>query len=75
MKRERTHIVVSGERIGIDADKVAYYALSVVWRAAVHRWKTIGQQTTSVVLGSEEENIRKYLIGGGPPFLTNLALW
>ncbi len=63
MKRERTHIVVSGERIGIDTDKVAYYALSVVWRAAVHTWKTIGQQTTSVVLGSEEENIRKYLMG------------
>ncbi|MGA2905229.1 MAG: hypothetical protein ABSD98_15475 [Candidatus Korobacteraceae bacterium] len=66
-RREGNHAVVSGERIGIDTDKLAYYAVSVVWRAAVHVWRTIGQQTTSVFLApDQQENLRRYLVGESP---------
>jgi hypothetical protein len=56
--------VFSGERVGVDTDKLAYYALSVVWRSGIHHWKSVENQTTSVVLATtEEEAIRKYLLG------------
>ena len=62
-----THIEVSGEKTGIVTDKLAYYAVSVVWRAGVHVWKTIGQQTTSVVLPPADlEKMRRYLFGEAP---------
>ena len=70
-KVEATHLEVSAEKIGIDTDKLAYYAVSVVWRAGVHVWKTIGQQTTSVVLPEADlENMRKYLPGEAPYLTT-----
>ncbi len=54
----------SGKKMGIDTDKLAYYAVSVVWRAAVHKWKTLGTQTTSVELSDErKEQFRRYLLG------------
>jgi hypothetical protein len=66
-KVELRHLEVSGENIGIDTNKLAYYAVSVVWRAAVHVWKTIGQQATSVILPAADlEKMRKYLLGEGP---------
>lgn len=64
MQREPDHHVFSGGQVGIDTDKLAYYALSVVWRSGIHQWKAIGNQTTPVVLAAEEEeSIRKYLLG------------
>ena len=51
-------------RTEIDTRKLAYFALSVYWRAAVHQWRTIGPQTTSFQLPDDEkEPIRKYLHG------------
>jgi hypothetical protein len=56
--------VYAGSELGIDTKKLAYYALSMFWRAAVHPWKTINQQTTSIRLRLEDkEAIRKYLLG------------
>jgi hypothetical protein len=66
-KVERNYAEVSGERIGIDTGKLAYYAVSVVWRAGAHIWKTIGKQTTSIVIPAADlENMRKYLLGEVP---------
>jgi hypothetical protein len=63
-EREANYSVFSGVQVGIDTDKLAYYALSLVWRSAIRQWQTIGNQTTSVVLpAEEEESIRKYLLG------------
>jgi len=51
----RWHVKVS--------EKLAFYALSMFWRAAVYAWKTINQQTTSIRLRpKDEEAIRKYLL-------------
>jgi hypothetical protein len=64
MQCEPDYRVFSSERVGIDTDKLAYFAVSVVWRSGIHKWKTIGNQATSVVLATQDEGrIRKYLLG------------
>jgi hypothetical protein len=55
--------VFSCDELGIDAEKLAYFALSIVWRGSVHDWKTLDGQTTGVPLGPYEERIRQYLAG------------
>ena len=60
---EMGHTVYSGLRAGIDVEKLAYYGLSVLWRSAVHPWRTLGEQTTTVKLGAHNEEIREYLAG------------
>jgi hypothetical protein len=52
----------SGAAVGIDTEKLAYFALSVLWRGCVHQWNLFGP-TTAVILGVHEEPIRKYLLG------------
>jgi len=49
----------------IDTRIMAYFAMSVFWRAAVHRWATLGSQKTSFELPAEEmEPTRRFLLGG-----------
>jgi hypothetical protein len=63
----RDVLVFSGSAVGIDADSLGYFALSVLWRAAVHVWNTpFGGKTTLLALGAHEEPIRKYLLGELP---------
>lgn len=46
---------------------VAYFAWSVAWRAATHRWRGLdGKMLTSPGLGPYEEGIRRYLLGEAP---------
>ena len=60
----REALVFSGSAVGIDTEKLAYFGLSVVWRAAVHRWNTpFGGFTQPVDLGTAEEPIRRFLLG------------
>ena len=50
--------------VGIDAAKFAYFALSIVWRGAVHEWRLLdGTYTTRLDLGPHREIIRKFLAG------------
>jgi hypothetical protein len=50
--------------IGLDAAKFAYFALSVVWRGAVHGWSLPdGTRTKLLDLGPHQEAIRKFLAG------------
>jgi len=56
----------SGARVGLDVEKIAYYGLSMFWRAAVHAWNTKikGQVTQLCKLSPDDlESIRKYLLG------------
>jgi hypothetical protein len=56
--------VFSGSQLGIDSFKLGYYALSMFWRGAVHTWKTLGEQTTSVHMApKDQESIRRFLLG------------
>jgi len=56
-------LVYSGAVAAIDVDNLAYFALSMFWRASVHVWKTLNGQPISMPLRSYEEPIRKYLNG------------
>jgi hypothetical protein len=46
----------------IDADAITYFALSVFWRAAVHRWPLEGR-TIGIDLGPYEGTFRRFLLG------------
>jgi hypothetical protein len=52
----------SGKQLGIKTDSLAYFALSMVWRAAQGPWPTIEGQTTGVSIGQFQEPIRRYLM-------------
>jgi hypothetical protein len=50
--------------VGLDGDKIAYFGLSILWRAAVRPWRTFDNKTTSVELDAKYlESIRRYLAG------------
>ena len=52
----------SGSACGIDTDKLAYFALSVLRRASVHKWKINGEDY-QLSLGTYQEPIRQFLLG------------
>jgi hypothetical protein len=54
--------IFSGADAGIDTGKLAYFALSVVWRASVHKWLMPDGKTTSIDLGAFQEPIRRFLL-------------
>jgi hypothetical protein len=48
----------------IDRDKIAYFGLSVFWRASVHTWKLENGNKVKVHLGPKyNEELRQYLMG------------
>jgi hypothetical protein len=50
-----------------DMDKLVYFASSIFWRGAVHRWETSrGELTLHVELGKRAEMLRKFLLGEAP---------
>ena len=46
----------------VDRAKLAYFALSIFWRASVHHWKTPGEPSQQIRLGPYRESIRRYLL-------------
>jgi hypothetical protein len=63
LRHEADLVAYSGSVVGIDTDKFAYFALSILWRAAVHQWTLPdGTVTVHLNLGAHEEPIRKFLI-------------
>ena len=57
----------------IDAGRLGYFALSVLWRTAVHHWR-VGKTVVHIDLGPYEEQVRQYLLGAAP-FPTDAVLW
>jgi hypothetical protein len=59
----------SGRDIGVDMDKLAYFALSVFWRAGAHKWKSkyTVKYNYSIDLKDYLEPIRRFLLGGSRP--------
>lgn len=53
----------SGTNIGLDVDKIAYYAISMVWRGSAHTWRSLAGQTTGSIVASHMEEMRRYLMG------------
>jgi hypothetical protein len=61
---------------GIDRTKIAYFALSIFWRASVHTWTQESGEKTSINLGKKyNEQIRRYLLDETPiPKSANLLV-
>jgi hypothetical protein len=59
--------------LGIDLKKLAYFAMSVFWRASVHLWHLPERTEPIISLGKYEEPIRKYLLDE-EPFPSGLVL-
>lgn len=62
-KVSRTVMTYSGLSMGIDTEPLAYYALSMLWKGAVHKWTTLKGQKSFIKLGKHRERIRRYLLG------------
>jgi hypothetical protein len=66
-------LIYSGQSIGIDTKMFGYFALSLAWRASVHRWTLPdGTSTSPYDLGTHDEPIRRFLLGG--PFPSQCAV-
>jgi len=59
--------IYDGNALGVETGTIAYFALSVLWRAAVRKWEMIDRERISVDLGEYEEAIRRFLLGGAFP--------
>ena len=63
-RTEGEYSVYCAASMGIDTDKLAYFALSVMWRGGAHIWRTFeGRATGGLQLGNHEERPRRYLLG------------
>jgi hypothetical protein len=50
--------------VGFDGEKIGYFGLSVLWRAAVRPWRTFDNDTTFVQIDAKYmESMRRYLAG------------
>jgi hypothetical protein len=57
-------VAYSGSVAGIDTEKLGYFALSMVWRGAIHEWPTpFGEKSPLLDIGTMDEPIRRYLKG------------
>ncbi len=63
-RSETPHLITySGADIGIDTEKFAYFALSILWRASVHRWQLPdGSFASQISLNDYAEPVRRYLL-------------
>lgn len=60
--------------VGLDGEKIAYFGLSILWRAAARPWRMFDNSTTSIAVdASYLESIRRYLVGE-TPFPLNVAV-
>jgi hypothetical protein len=59
--------VYNGAAIGVDTEKLAYFAVSVVWRAGAYKWRNLysDKRTYSIDVGPFLEPMRQYLLGTG----------
>jgi hypothetical protein len=63
---EGEYALYSALDMDIETDKLAYYALSVLWRGT-HIWPTFrGRATGGLLLGCHGERLRRYLLGIDP---------
>jgi hypothetical protein len=49
---------------GMEIEKLAYFAVSVIWRAGVHRWVIDGHELKSINIRDDQlEQLRRFLLG------------
>lgn len=67
LKTKRWTVYSAADTPGIERAKIAYFALSVFWRASVHTWEQESGEKIRIDLGKKyNEEIRRYLLGETP---------
>src|ERR1035441_2420778 len=60
---------------GMEMDKLAYFAASVIWRAGVHRWVVDGLELKPIDIRKDQlEQLRRFLVGE-TVFPSDTYLW
>jgi hypothetical protein len=60
--------IFSGATIpDVKMDSLVYFAMSIFWRAAVHKWRTVSRPIGIIDLGAYQEPIRLFLLGADFP--------
>jgi hypothetical protein len=75
---DQTFAYYSGATIpDINMNALIFFALSIFWRGAAHRWRNIKGVMEGIKLGPYEEPIRKFLLGGPFPddIVVQVAVW
>lgn len=76
MEEQGTKFYAATEAAKIDCGKVAYFALSIFWRASVHRWRIGKRLDMPISLGPYREILRRFLVGGTQlPREVYLTVW
>jgi len=60
---KHNHTAYSGSACGIDTEKLVYFGASALWRSSLRRWTVGAGETTTVDLGSNQELLRRFLLG------------
>jgi hypothetical protein len=65
---ESDRILIAGKTTpGFDIEKLIYFAASIFWRGAAHRWGPVdGSEVPVVHLGPYQEELRLFLLGQAP---------
>jgi hypothetical protein len=64
LKHENWDTYSATDTPSIEREKIAYFAISVVWRASIHTWAQVDGESVKIDLGPKyNEQIRKYLMG------------
>ena len=64
LRGKRWTAYVNSQTPQIDRAKLAYFALSIFWRASIHTWNQESGEKTRIDLGKRyDEEIRRYLLG------------
>jgi hypothetical protein len=67
-KMEAGVAIYEGARIlDLDVDRLAYFAVSIFWRAAAHQWAFHKETVRRLKLAAYQERLRQYLLGGSFP--------
>jgi hypothetical protein len=67
LKHEDWDTYSAADTPAIDREKIAYFAISVFWRASIHTWTNAKGDTVKIDLGPKyNEQVRKYLLGETP---------
>ncbi len=79
VERSKTAWAFSGVSASVDTERLAYFALSVLWRASIHTWKLPDGATRppQITLGALQEPIRQHLVGAArfpPDVVVNLTV-
>ena len=73
---DTTSVIATADIADIDVHKLVYFAVSVVWRAAAHKWKLRGASHPCLGLGPYKELLRRFLLGHAAfPDSASLLLW